>query len=276
MSEKKTTPGLDINLAENQYVKELFAILGENGKDTTGLTALIGHVSEMEGFVKRAEDKIADMKTQLAEMKEVQKHPFKTYLQSAVKLLEAQVEKVKSRLAELKINIVNSCKSAVDAFKEKGISALNNIASFFGIKKGLDNWKKEIDVMIARDDKTIAKIEAFSVEYHSAGRAIKNMARVAIGKEPLDAKTEAGKLAKAFAAPYKSQKSALISLKKSIEKAIAKLEQLDSIATEKKAERAIEKKPSLLDRLEKNKERVAQAKLDLPTPERAKVQGVEV
>ena len=276
MSEKKTTPGLDINLAENQYVKELFAILGENGKDSTGLSALLGHVSEMEGFVKRAEDKIADMKTQLAEMKEVQKHPFKTYLQSTIKLLEAHVEKVKSRLAEMKINIVNSCKNAVDVFKEKGITALNNIASFFGLKKGLENWRKEINVIIKHDDRAINRIKAFSAEYHSAGRAIKNMARVAIGKEPLDAKTEAGKLAKAFSAPYRLQKSALIGLKKSINKSIKRLEQLDSLAAEKKAERAIEKKPTLLERLEKNKERVAQVKRELPTPERSKVQGVEV
>lgn len=62
-------------LMENQYVKELFSILQDNGRDSSGLSALLGHVSEMESFVKRAEDKIAEMKSQLAEMKEVQNAP---------------------------------------------------------------------------------------------------------------------------------------------------------------------------------------------------------
>ena len=53
-------------LSQNEYVQELYSILQDNGRDTSGLSALIGHVSEMENFVKRAEDKIADMKSQLS------------------------------------------------------------------------------------------------------------------------------------------------------------------------------------------------------------------
>ena len=96
-------------LSENQYVQELFSVLQENGRDTTGLAALIGHVSEMENFVKRAEDKIAEMKSQLSEMKEVQNHPVKATLQTAIKNLELKVAEVRERLTELKNNIVEAC-----------------------------------------------------------------------------------------------------------------------------------------------------------------------
>ena len=174
-------------LAENQYVKELFSILGDNGKDTSGLAALIGHVSAMESFVKRAEDKIAEMKWQLAEMKEVQNRPVKTALQNAIKTLERKVAEVKEQLGELKANIIEGCKSAAAAFKEKGIAALSNLASFFKVRNGLEDWKKNIDSTIRADDRAISKIKAFSAEYHSTGRHLKNMARVAIGKEPIDA-----------------------------------------------------------------------------------------
>jgi hypothetical protein len=262
-------------LMENQYVKELFSILQDNGRDTSGLSALLGHVGEMENFVKRAEDRIAEMKSQLADMKEVQNHPVKTALQNAIKTLENKVAVVKEQLSELKNNIAEGCKNAIAAFKEKGITALDNIASFFHIKGGLQDWQKNIDGAIKADDKAVAKIEAFASEYHSAGRAIKNMARVAVGKQPIDAKKEAGKLAKTLAAPYKAQKAALTGLRKSIDKAIAKLERLETTAA-KQAERTVEKRPSMLAKLNDNKERVEREKRELPTPERTRTQAVEV
>ena len=263
-------------LSENRYVQELFSILGDNGKDTTGLAALLGHVSEMESFVKRAEDKIAEMKSQLAEMKEVQNHPVKTALQNAIKTLERKVAEVKEHLGELKAGIIEGCKNAVAAFKEKGAAVLNNLASFFKVRDNLEGWKKNINSTIRIDNAAIAKIEAFSVEYHSVGRHFKNMARVAVGKDPVDTQKEAGKLAKALSAPYKAQKSVLVRLQGKIDKAIAQIEKLDTAQSEKKAERAREKKPSMLAKLEANKGRVEQAKRESPIPERAKAKGIEV
>ena len=264
-------------LTDNQYVQELFSILQDNGRDTTGLAALLGHVSEMENFVKRAEDKIADMKSQLAEMKEVQNHPVKTALQNAIKTLEHKVAEVKERLSELKHNIAEGCKSAVQAFKEQGISALDKLASFFHIKSGLQDWNKGIDAIIKTDDKAVAKIEAFASEYHSAGRALKNMGRVFMGKEPIDAKKEAGKLAKAMSAPYKAQKSAMLGLKNAIGKAIDQLDALETTAADNRSNRVREpKEPSLLEELAEARGLVEQRKLEIPTPERAKTKAAEL
>ena len=272
----ETTSVSHDTIMENEYVKELFAIMSENGKDTSGLSTLLGHVSEMENFVKRAEDKISDMKLQLDSIKELQDHPIKTALQNTIKSLEERVAAVKEHLSQLKADIINGCKNAVAAFKEGGISALVNIAAFLGIRQNLQDWKKDINGIIQADEKAVAKIEAFSTEYHSAGRHLKNMARVVIGKEPLDIKKEAGILSKALAAPYKSQKSVLTSLKKKLDKAISGLEQLDNAAKAKQAQRATEKKPSLMERLEAGKEKAHQYQINAPVPERAKVQGAEI
>ena len=267
-------------LSENQYVKELFSILQDNGRDSSGLAALLGHVSEMESFVKRAEDTISTMKSQLAEMKEVQNHPVKTALQNTIKTLELKVAEVKERLSELKNSIVEGCKNAVAAFKDKGVAALDRLASFFRIKNGLQDWKKNIDGVIKHDDKAVAKIEAFAGEYHSAGRAIKNMARVVVGKQPISAKKEAGKLAKALSAPYKAQKAALTGLGKTIDKMIDSLDGLESRAAARRehrqAERTAAKKPSLLGQLEENLALVEQMKRDVPMQERAKTKGAEL
>jgi len=267
-------------LLENQYVKELFSILHDNGKDSSGLAALIGYVNGMESLVKRAEESISNMKSQLAEIKEVQNHPVKTALQNTIKTLELKVSEVRARLDELKSNIMNGCKNAVASFKEKGAAALDRLASFFRIKNGLQDWRKNIDGAIKHDDKAIARIEAFAVEYHSAGRAIKNMARVVIGKQPINAKKEAGKLAKTIAAPYKAQKATLTQLGKTIDKAIESLDGLENRAAARRehrqAERAAAKKPSLLGQLQENIALVEQMKRDIPMQERAKSKGAEI
>jgi hypothetical protein len=265
-------------LMENEYVQQLFSVMQENERDTSGLSALLGHVSEMENFVKRAEDKIADMKSQLAEMKEVQNHPVKTALQSAIRSLENKVAEVKEQLATLKSNIVLGCKNAVEAFKDKGVAALDKLASFFRVKGALKAIDRSAEQAIKNCDKSVSNINAFANEYHSAGRAIKNMGRVLIGKEPIDAKKEAGKLSKAIAAPYKAQKAVMTGLKDAADKAIAAVDRLSERQAERKAERQGKRAdtPDMLAKITKNKERVEREKLELPVPDRAKSKGAEL
>jgi len=206
----------DAPLAENEHVQELLGILHENGKDATGLTALINHVGEMENFVKLAESRIADMKAQLDEMKEVQDHPVRHALQNAIKALETKVMEVKEHIKELKINVIEGCRNAVDAFKEKGAAVLDRLASFFNIKGSLNSISKNIDESIVLDDKAMAKIESFSKEYHETGLHLKNMGRVLTGKPPIDAAKESGKLAKAVSLPYKAHKAVQLKMKTAV------------------------------------------------------------
>jgi hypothetical protein len=261
-------------LYQNEYVQELFSILQDNNKDTKGLAALIGHVSEMESFVKRAEDKIAVMKDQLSEMKEVQNHPVKTALQNAIKSLETKVAEVKERIAELKTNIIEGCKSAVSAFKEKGAAALNNLAKFFRVKGFLKGIDKTAEQNVKQCDKAIASINEFAQNYHTAGRAVKNMGLIIIGKEPVDAKKEAGKLAKVIIAPYKAEKAINVSIKKTVGKAITALDGMAERQAVKKQERA--ERPDMLAKISKNQSRVERAKLEMPPPDRSKIVGLDV
>lgn len=263
--------------ADNPYVKELYSILHSNGKNTDGLSALLNHVAAMESFVKHAEDRIADMKTQLDEIKEIQGHPLKSVLQNAIKTLERVVAKVKGRIAAMKADIIDGCKNAVTAFKESGISALDRLASFFNVKDGLLSIRQSLDFAIKIDANAISKIEAFSKEYHSAGRAFKNMARVLVGKEPLTKKKESGMLAKAVSAPYVAEKTILTAMRRSVNKAITGLENLQTKAWEKKAARtAATKKPSIAERLDYNRLKIEQSKREHRVQERVAVKGAEL
>jgi hypothetical protein len=231
-------------LMENQYVRELFAIMRDNGKDSKGLSLLIGHVGEMESFVTRAEQQISAMKSQLAEMKEVQNHPIKTALTNAIKALETKVAEVKERIGELKSAIIDGCKSAVDAFKEKGAAALHNIAKFFHIKGALKVFEKGVDGNIATCDRAVANINKFAENYHEVGRGFKNMGLIIAGREPIDQKKENGRLAKAMSAPYKAEKAAMSGIKKAVGAMEKGLALLDASVEAQRARRDIERNPA--------------------------------
>ena len=266
-------------LAENKYVKELLGILNDNGKDASGLTALINHVGEMESFVKLAENRIAEMKSQLDAMKEIQDHPIKNALQKTIKALEAKVAEIKEQIVQLRLDIAEGCKNAIEAFMEKGAAVLDRLASFFNIKPSLQSINKNIDASTRLDDKAMAKIEAFSKEYHQTGRHLKNMGRVLIGKPPIDAVKESGKLAKAVSAPYKADKAILLKMKSVVNKMIAKLEQLEQKMVAKREEKAAapaDNKPTLAEKIKSNKELIKQKDLERLTPERVRTPGLEV
>ena len=276
-------PTKPASLAENEHVKELLGILKDNGKDAAGLTALLNHVKGVEDFVKQAENKIADMKSQLDEMKEIQNHPIRNALQNTVKALETKVAEIKEQLAELKANIIDGCKSAVAAFKEKGISILDKLASFFKVKSCLEEIKNGSIAAANQCDKSIARIEAFSKQYHAAGSALKNMARIAVGKEPIDAAKESGKLAEAMCAPARAEKACMVGIRKAATGMIGKLNQLEKKAEANREEKSANepaakaKKPSLMERLDEKKELVRQKDLDRALPARAmKPKGIEV
>ena len=267
-------------LMENQYVQELFAILNDNGKDAKGLAALIGHVSEMESFVKRAEDKIADMKSQLAEMKEAQGHPVRTALQNAIKTLEHKVAEVKEQIKDLKNAIIDGAKSAVTAFKEKGAAALNNVAKFFHIKGALKAIDKSVHESAAVCDKAVANINQFSKEFHQSGRHLKNMGRILVGKPPIDAAKEAGKLAAVVSAPYKAQKVILVNISGLANAMAKKLEQIDTAVDasrgEKQGRRVREKQPSILDELDANVAMLAKKDRERAAPDRTKTKEAAI
>jgi hypothetical protein len=139
--------------------------------------------------------------------------------------------------------------------------------------KALDaNAQKSVKIC----DRAVADINAFAAEYRKIGAAVKNMGRILVGREPVDAKKEAGILAKSIAAPYKAQKAFFVKISGLANAATERLENLEARQAVKQAERVLEKKPSLLGNLAVKKEIVAAKKLEVPAPERAKSAGLEV
>ena len=278
MSERINSIAIDsVALTENTHVQELIAILKDNGKDVTGLLTLLEHVKNMEQFCNQAESKIDDMKLQLGEMKEIKNHPIRTALQNTIKSLDVKVGEVKAQLSILKTSIITGCKNAVEAFKEKGIEALDKLVSFLRVKSCLEKVNSCTASAVKDCDKAIKMVESFSLEYRKTGLSIKNMARILLGKEPLNTVAESGKLSKAFCAPARAERACMISIQETANSMIKDLEQLSEKANISHDVSVTTKKPSLIERLNDKKEYAKQKSLENTPPELPpKMKGLEI
>ena len=216
---------------KNDHVKEILSIMAENGKDTSGLTALLDYVTSMENHLIKAYGEVLTMRQELSGLREERDHPVRSLLQS----LETSINEASKNLNLLKEKIVDGCKEAVSMFKQKGISALNNMARFFRVKPTLEALQGNMKTLIKNDLSSIAKIETISAESHAVSRHLKNIVRAFRGKEPIQDVTPNGKIAHLLTMPYRSEIKSAANALDNIQKAIARLERLDRAATLKES-----------------------------------------
>ena len=255
-----------VSLLENEHVKELLAILEANSApERKNFFAVLNQVGAMECQLDTAVKELAAMRRELNEARELA-HPVKIALQNAVKTLEKNVAVLRGRLDAIKRNVIEGCKSAVDAFREKGISALHNVARFFKIRPLLEAMRNDLNENIQFDETAISKIEAVSAEYHEAGRHVKNMAHALAGMESVRDAKSAGKLSKALEAPFKAERSCFMFMKKNVEVALSGLTSL---------EKAAERKPSIRKAMNALNEQIAQGQKEAPTAERTRPSHAE-
>ena len=251
-----------IPITENEYVKQLMAVLQKNNAPSKkDFIAVIGHVTAMENQLEQMIAELQAMRRDLAEAQR-QNHPVRHALQKAVIVMQAQISELRKNLTALKENIIDGCKNALAAFKEKGISALDNIARFFKVKPVLEAIHTGADKAAKSADKTIANIEAASAKYHEAGRRVKNAGRALSGKEAIQEAKPSGKVTKAFTAPARAVRSCFKGIRNNAVAAVGKLRRLE--------ERAAEKKQSINDTLKECNELVKQAEKERKTPTRTR------
>ena len=254
MAKAKSAP-----IIENEHVKELLAIMSKNNiPGKKDILTLIGQIGTIERQLEAAVNELAAMRRDIVQA-QAQNHPIQTTLKNTCITMQGQVLNLRDKLAELKQNFIDGCKNAADAFKGKGISALDSIAKFFNIKPALESFRSELDKCIQFDDRAIAKIEAISTEYHEAGRHLKNIGRTIVDKELIQEAKPMGKVAKAFAAPYRAERKCFVAMKNCTEKAIGCFSRLEERAD----------KPSIKGTIQQFNDQITQANKDVPVPERS-------
>ena len=257
MAQRGTAP-----ITSNKDVKELLKILQYNDAPSKNdFMAVLTQIAAMEKQLEAAVNELSAMRRELAEAQK-QNHPVKDTLQKTVISMQSQVLELRDKLAELKENVINGCKDVIAAFKEKGITALDNITRFFKIKPILENIRDTLDKNIKSDDRAIAKIEAISTEYHQAGLHIKNMGQAILGRDSRQEAKPSGKLAAAISYPFRMERRCFANIKKSAETAIASISRLE--------ERAAEQKPSIKKTIEELDKKVERERAERPAPVRSR------
>jgi hypothetical protein len=248
-----------VPLLENEYVKELFTIMEANCAPTAkDLLAILNQVGAMERQLDAAVTELAALRRELNAARE-QPHSVKTVLQNTGAAMEKSVTVVRDRLDSMKQTVIEGCKNAVDAFREKGISALNNITRFFKLRPMLESIRGELNKGIRSGRSAVDRIESMSTEYHEAGRHIKNMGRTLMGKEAATEAKPAGKLAKSLMAPFRAELSCFSAMKGSVEKALSRLDTL---------EQAAQRKPSVQKNIQALSEKLAREEKSVPAVEK--------
>ena len=198
---------IDFPIMGNRYVQGYLKALNENNRSGNDFIALLNVVEELEKLLAQSNRNMADMQRQLSELKEIQKHPIKTELNNISDAMQESAGAAKSWLGDIKESIANFCKKTMENFKDAGASALDKTASFLKLNDGLEAISRYAAHNNALCGTAINKIERFSEEYHKSGRALKNMGRMILGKEPIDDVKENGRLSKALTAPYRREKA---------------------------------------------------------------------
>ena len=85
-------------------------------------------------------------------------------------------------------------KSILADFKERGAVALNGITGFLHLRPALESIQNGGGKSMQASDRAVARIDAFSTEYHEAGRHLKNMGRTLQGKPAEAEAKENGRL----------------------------------------------------------------------------------
>ena len=264
-------------IMENPDVKELLSILRDNEKDTSGLLSLLGQVTSMETHLNKAVAELSAMRQELSEMRDERDHPVRTALQNAAKAMETKINDMREQLNEIKEKIIEGCKNAVSAFKEKGVAALNGIAKFFRIKPLFESLRNNMQNNIKTDQAAVVKIEAMATKYHTAGMHLRNVGRALQGKEAINEIKPNGKLAKLAAAPFRSVMKNMTKALKTADNAIAALDRLDKAAPVKtKSKDRGREKPSTLETMKTLQKQIDAERQDAPAVAKTKKREAEI
>ncbi|MDR1467287.1 MAG: hypothetical protein LBI55_02545 [Oscillospiraceae bacterium] len=252
-----------VPIMENEYVIELLEILkAHKSPSINDFNAVLGHVAAMEKQLEAAVSELAAMRRDLAEA-EKHNHPIKNTMQKAVIAMQGQVLDLREKLAALKQSVIDGCKNALAAFKEKGISALDNIARFFKIKPILETIHTGADKAAQAADRAVANIEAASTRYHEAELHMKNAGRALKGKEAEQDMKPSGKIAKVFTAPFRATRFCFKGIRNNAVAAVGKLNHLEEQAAEQK-----QKKPSIYKTMEEHNRQIAEKERAVPVRDR--------
>ncbi|MCL2253082.1 MAG: hypothetical protein FWC09_01435 [Lachnospiraceae bacterium] len=153
---------ITINLNENPDIKELLELLKSPGfksqqKDYTSL------LDNVEAIVKQYNTILSELDTLKEKMNHMsdRKNPLTVMVDRLDKIADDIGEKIKNT----KESIISATKNALDAVKEKGLSALGSVLDFLHVKDGLKAMSSGLEKSVESLNKAVTRVE--NLEKHN-------------------------------------------------------------------------------------------------------------
>ena len=158
------------SIMKNPHVKELLAITEANEPAKLGaLLAILNHVSAAERQLNQAIGDLNAMRKELETM-QAKNRPL---AQKALTAAQAQVQDLRDKVAELRQSVIDGCKKGISAFRQKGVSALDNISRFFKVRSLLEGVREQTNKCIA----SLEKLEACAAQKPSLKETLQKHAQ---------------------------------------------------------------------------------------------------
>lgn len=244
----------DVPVEENEQVKALVVLL--MGKDPAGgreLEELAGQVASMERRLDAALEELGAIRQKI---QEVQDRSLKAVLQKNCKTLEGNVDAMRQRILELKGQVIEGCRNILKDFADRGAVALNGVSRFLRLKPALEAVQAAVEKTVQSSDRAASRIDAFSTEFHEAGRHLKNMGRTIQGRPAQAEAKENGRVADAFKGAFKIERAFASAISENVGLSLNALARLEQRA---------ERRPSVLGAMREQAAKLEPAK-EQPAP----------
>lgn len=254
----------------NDAIQELLKLLEVNRQEKRAddLSMLSWYVDDLERQYNAVLQELQDVKIQLAEAADA---PAKerNLLQRTVDALEDRMWDIRDALDSVRETVCEWAQNTVEEIKERGVLALDKIASLIGVKEKLEDIRESIQQSVEDTRETIGNLESVGRELRSAGSHLKNAGRAAVGKEVRRSNTEKeGLFQSVVLAPIRGIQGLLSHMNNGVLAAIGAVERLEHTSEVVRDVRSAGKKPSIRQALAQR--RAEAAAPAAPAPEQAR------
>ena len=168
-------------LMEQPEIAELFQVLEGNGlkKEQRQVEELVNYLDSMEGHFYQVLQELGEVKEQL---NRIQDGGVRASATRIVKQARENVQAVGAQIQTVRKNLLQSAKSALHVFKEKGVGALKSAVSAMKISSALARIQGGLNRAVDGMNRQADKMADLNQEIHVTAGHAKNIGRVLLGK----------------------------------------------------------------------------------------------
>lgn len=176
---------LKVALGEQTHLQEFFAVMKENGRNAQAedIEQLLKQMEEMKTGFTDALEEICYLREQIDSL---QSQSMKAKLRKLQEDVQASLQQAQNRAISVKKAIVANIQSALDAGKQKGITALDKTLDIVPVYESLSVMESFLEHSASAMNNRIGKVDIMADEVYAVKSHARNIGKVISGKETQD------------------------------------------------------------------------------------------